>query len=397
MAVQREWFEKDYYATLGVDPKADAKTITRAYRKLAREHHPDANPDNARAEERFKEVSAAYDVVGDAEKRSEYDQARAMGPAAFGQAPGGGGGGGFGGFEGGAPGGFRFDVGGDGGFGDVLGNLFGRGRGAPRTRGTGPQRGADLEAELHLDFTDAVVGITTSLHLVSDAVCHTCAGTGAEPGTSPVTCPLCSGRGVVEDDQGFFAMSRPCPNCGGRGSIIEHPCPTCHGAGIERRPRDVKVRIPAGVSDRQRIRLKGRGDPGRNGGPPGDLFVTCRVATHPVFRMEGRNLRLTVPVTFAELALGADVEVPTLDGSRVKVRIPAGTRTGRTFRVKGRGVRSTKGDGDLLVAVEVAVPTRLSDAERSALEALAEAAVESPRGELFASVAAPAGASSSKP
>lgn len=385
MAVQREWFEKDYYAVLGVDPKADAKAITRAYRKLARENHPDAKPGDPAAEERFKEVSAAYDVVGDAEKRTEYDEARAMGPAAFGGAPGGVGG--FGGF--GAPGGqsFRFDVGGDGGFGDVLGNLFGRGARGGRSRGTGPQRGADLDAELHLDFGDAVTGLTTSLHLVSDAVCHTCAGTGAEPGTTSTSCPVCAGRGVVDDDQGFFAVSRPCPNCGGRGSIIEHPCHTCRGSGIERRPRDVKVRIPAGVSDGQRIRLKERGDPGRNGGPPGDLYVTCRVAADPVFRMEGRNLRLTVPVTFAEAALGGVVEVPALDGTLVKVKIPAGTRAGRTFRVKGRGVPAAKGPGDLLVTVEVAVPTRLSDAERAAVEALAAATSESPRAQLLERVA----------
>ena len=178
-------------------------------------------------------------------------------------------------------------------------------------------------------------------------------------------------------------MSRPCPNCAGRGVLIEHPCQTCRGIGIERRPREIKVRIPAGVSDGQRIRLKGRGDPGRNGGPPGDLFVTCRVEPHPLFRMDGRNLRLTVPVTFAEAALGADIEVPTIDGGTVKVRIPAGTRTGRTFRVKGRGVATAKGTGDLLVTVEVAVPTTLSDAERAAIEALAAAATESPRTHLF--------------
>lgn len=388
MAAQREWFEKDYYQVLGVPASADAKELTRAYRKLARENHPDANPGDAAAEERFKEISAAYDVVGDAEKRKEYDEVRAAGPsAAFG-----GRGGGPGGFGGPGGGGFTFDpstMAGGGGFGDVLGNLFGgggRGRGG-RSRGTGPQRGGDLEAELHLGFTDAVAGLTTTLHLVSDAVCHVCSGSGAEPGTTPTTCPVCSGRGTVDDDQGFFATSRPCPTCAGRGVLIEHPCANCRGVGIERRPREVKVRIPAGVSDGQRIRLKGRGDPGRNGGPPGDLFVTCRVDPHALFRMDGRDLRLTVPVTFAEAALGADVVVPTIDGATVKVRIPAGTRTGRTFRVKGRGVAASKGTGDLLVTVEVAVPTTLSDAERAAVEALAAAATESPRDHLFPPVA----------
>jgi molecular chaperone DnaJ len=381
MAAQREWFEKDYYAVLGVPETADAKEITRAYRKLARQNHPDSKPGDSAAEERFKEASVAYDVIGDAEKRKEYDEVRRLGPlGAVGGAPGGGGG--FGG-----PGGFTFDprdVAGAGGIGDVLGNLFGgggRGRG-PRGGGTGPQRGGDLDAELHLGFTDAVAGLTTSLHIVSDAVCHTCAGNGAEPGTLPTACPVCGGRGVVEDDQGFFATSRPCPNCAGRGVIIEHPCPTCRGRGVERRPRDVKVRIPAGVADGQRIRLKGRGDPGRNAGPPGDLFVTCRVEPHEVFRMNGRDLRLTLPITFPEAALGADVEAPTVDGPPVRLRIPAGTRTGRTFRVRGRGVATAKATGDLLVTVEVAVPSKLSDAERAAVQALAEAATESPRDHL---------------
>ena len=378
MAAQREWFEKDYYKVLGVTETADAKEITKAYRKLARENHPDAKPGDAAAEERFKEISAAYDVVGDAEKRHEYDEVRRLGPmGAFGGA------GGPGGFSGG-PGGFTFnvgDVGGAGGFGDVLGNLFGgggRARGG-RSRGTGPQRGGDLEAEMHLDFTDAVQGITTSLHLVSDAACSVCAGIGAEPGTVPRSCPTCGGRGSVEDDQGFFAMSRPCPGCGGRGSVIDSPCRNCRGTGVERRPREVNVRIPAGVRDGQRIRLKGRGDPGRNGGPAGDLYVTCRVAPHSLFRMDGRNLKLTVPVTFAEAALGATVEVPTIDGGTVKLRVPEGTPSGRTMRVKGRGVVTPKATGDLLVTVEVAVPAKLSPAEREAIEALAAAATESPR------------------
>ncbi|MFN8018652.1 MAG: molecular chaperone DnaJ [Acidimicrobiales bacterium] len=380
MNAPREWFEKDFYKVLGVDEKADAKEITRAYRKLARENHPDAKPGDAAAEERFKEVSAAYDVVGDPDKRKEYDEVRALGPM------GGFGGPGMGGFPGGGaggPGGFTFDMSG-GGIGDVLGSLFGAGGGrGGRSRAAGPQRGSDLEAELHLDFADAVAGLSTSLHIVSDAVCGTCSGSGAAPGTSPVRCTTCAGRGVVQDDQGMFAMSRPCPSCAGRGVRIESPCGTCRGSGVERRPREIKVRIPAGVHDGQRIRLKGRGDPGRQGGQPGDLYVTCRVAPHPVFAMDGRNLRVTVPVTFAEAALGADIEVPTIDGAVVKVRIPAGTRTGRTFRVKGRGVATKKGTGDLMVTVEVAVPAKLSDEERAAIEALAAAATESPRAHLF--------------
>jgi molecular chaperone DnaJ len=404
MTVQREWFEKDYYATLGVSKDADAKAITRAYRKLARENHPDAKPGDAAAEERFKEISAAYDVVGDAEKRKEYDEARAMGP--MGAMGGFGGGQGFpGGGRPGPGGSYTFDASdfaGAGGIGDVLGNLFGGGGGgfggggASRSRGPGPQRGADLEAQLHLSFRDAVRGIETTLHLVSDAVCHTCAGSGAEPGTLPVTCPVCAGRGVVQDDQGFFATTRPCPNCGGRGSIIEHPCHTCGGRGVERRPREVKVRIPAGVKDGRRLRIAGRGDPGRNGGPPGDLHVDCRVEPDPVFRMDGNDLRLTLPVTFAEAALGAVVAVPTLDGDQVKVRIPAGTRNGRTFRVRKRGVQAKRKTGDLLATIEVAVPSKLSDEERAAIEALAEVSTASPREHLLAETAAAGGSTTDR-
>jgi len=378
MAPQREWFEKDYYQVLGVSESADQKEVTRAYRKLARANHPDAKPGDTAAEERFKEISAAYDVIGDAEKRKEYDEVRKLGPvgAGFG-APGGG-------FRG--PGGFSFnadDLRGAGGIGDILGNLFGRG-GAGASRGPGPQRGPDLEATLHLDFVDAVKGITTAIHLTSDAPCSTCHGSGARPGSAPKRCPRCDGRGVLDENQGFFSFSQPCPACAGRGVIIEDPCPTCSGTGVERRPREVKVRIPAGVTDGQRIRLKGRGDPGRNGGPAGDLYVECLINPHPVFGIDGRNLTVAVPVTFAEAALGADIDVPTVDGATVKLRLPAGTRSGRTFRVKGRGVSTDKGAGDLLVTVEVAVPSKLSDEERKAVEALAAAGSESPRAHLYA-------------
>jgi molecular chaperone DnaJ len=370
MAPQREWFEKDYYRVLGVSDTASQKDIKTAYRKLSRQYHPDANPDDAAAEERFKEVSAAYDVVGDAEKRKEYDEVRKLGP--MGGMFGGAGGPGAGGP---GAGGFRFEDVGD--LGDVLGGLFGRGRrrgaqGGPG-RGTGPHRGPDLEAELHLDFEDAVHGLTTTIHLTSDAACSTCHGSGARPGTTPSTCPQCQGRGVVDDNQGFFSFSQPCPNCAGQGYLIEDPCPTCQGTGVERRPREVKVRLPAGVADGQRIRLKGRGGPGRNGGPPGDLYVTARVGPHAVFGRRGDDLTLTLPVTYPEAALGADVRVPTLDGGSVKLRIPAGTRSGRTLRVKGKGVAGPKKTGDLLVTVEVAVPQNMTDDERKAVEALAAA------------------------
>jgi molecular chaperone DnaJ len=364
---QREWFEKDYYKALGVAETATAKEITRAYRKLAKEHHPDSNPGS---EDRFKEISAAYDVLGDAEKRKAYDEVRHM--------PMGGGG-----FPGG-DGSFSFST---DDLGDLFGGLFGRGGAAgSRRRGgaTGPGRGADLEAELRLGFVDAVQGITTTVHLTSDAACDTCHGSGAAPGTSPRTCPRCSGRGVTDENQGFFSFSSPCRECGGRGSVIETPCPTCRGTGVTRRARQVKVRIPAGVEDGQRIRLKGRGGAGRNGGPAGDLYVVVHVDRHELFGRRGRDLTITVPITFAEAALGAEVSVPTL-GDPVTLKIPAGTRSGRTLRVKGRGVTSASANGaagDLLVSVEVAVPQKLSAAERKAIEALAAASDESPRAHL---------------
>ncbi len=370
MAPQREWFEKDYYRVLGVPGTASAKEIKSAFRKLSREYHPDANPGDTGAEERFKEVSAAYDVIGDADRRKEYDEVRRLGPAAAGF-PGGDG------FQGG---GFEFTDVGD--LGDLLGGLFGR-QGRGRSRGTGPHRGQDLETELHLSFEDAAAGVTTAVHLTSEAPCHTCHGSGAKPGTSPRQCAHCGGRGVVSDNQGPFSFSSPCPVCGGRGVTVEDPCPTCRGSGIERRPREVKVRIPTGVDDGQRIRLKGRGGPGRNGGPAGDLYVVVGVRPHPLFGRTGRDLTLTVPVTFAEAALGADITVPTLVHGPVTLRIPAGTRSSRTFRVKGKGVAGPKGAGDLLVTVEVAVPSKLSTAERKAVEALHAASEgESPRAHL---------------
>ncbi len=374
MDAQREWFEKDYYAVLGVAADASQKELTKAYRKLARENHPDTNKGDAAAEERFKEISAAYDVVGDADKRAKYDEVRRLGAVGGGFGGGPGGPGGFGGgFGGGAEG---VDL------GDLLGNLFGgRGR-RNQGRSAGPARGANLETELHLAFEDALAGVTTSVHLVSDAVCSTCHGNGAEPGSDVVVCPQCAGRGVIDENQGLFSFSQPCPRCAGQGMVVSDPCHTCGGSGIERRPRTVKVKIPAGVTDGQRIKVKGRGGPGRNGGPPGDLFVVVHVGRHALFGRKGRNLTLTVPITFTEAALGADIKVPTLAGEPVTIRIPAGTSSGRTFKVKGRGAVTDKGKGDLLVTVEVVVPEKLSADERTAVEALAEATTASPRAHL---------------
>ncbi|NCY16612.1 MAG: molecular chaperone DnaJ [Actinobacteria bacterium] len=379
MAPQREWFEKDYYKVLGVSEKAPAKDITRAYRKLARELHPDANPGDAAAEERFKEVSAAYDVVGDETRRKEYDEVRAMGPmgaAGFG-GPGGPGGAGFRP----GPGGFTFE-GGD--ISDLLGGMFGGGgrRGGRAGRGTGPQRGADLEASLHLPFREAVAGVETTLHITSDMPCGTCHGSGSRPGTSRTTCANCHGRGVLDDNQGMFSFSQPCGACGGEGSVITDPCPTCRGRGIERRPREVRVRIPAGVADGQRIRLAGRGGAGRNGGPAGDLHVLVHVDADALFGRDGRNLTIVVPVTFSELALGVKLTVPTLDDKPVTLKIPAGTPTNKVFRVKGRGVATKKGTGDLLVTVQVTVPAELTKEQRSAIEALADTLPAAPRDHL---------------
>lgn len=369
MPPQHEWIEKDFYKVLGVAKDASEKDITKAYRQLARTYHPDKNPGDAEAEERFKEISAAYDVISDPVRRSEYDELRRLGPL------GGMGGGDFGGSRP-RSGATNFDV---GDLGDLLGGLFGeRGRSSQGARTT-PSAGADLEATLHLSFDDALNGVTTSVHLTSEAPCGTCKGSGAKPGTSPAVCRNCSGRGVLDDNQGLFSFSQPCPACGGRGRVVTDPCPTCHGSGLERRPRQIKVRIPAGVKDRQRIRLKGRGAPGRAGGPAGDLFVIVEVAEHEMFGRKGEHLTINVPVTFTELALGSKLAVPTIAGGAVTLRIPPGTPTGKTFRVKGKGPVTAKGAGDLLVTVEVAVPTKLSDRQREALEALDRVLIESPR------------------
>src|SRR6266540_1383536 len=353
MAPQREWFEKDYYAVLGVSPSASDKDIARAYRKLAKEYHPDARPGDKEAEERFKEVSAANDVLADPEKRKDYDEVREM--VAHGMGPGSfvGPGGGFGGFEG-----ATFDFGDAGGLGDLFGNLFGGGGRRRGRQAAGPQRGADLETELSLDFLDAVHGVTASVSVTSDAPCSRCGGSGAEPGTFP----------------------QVCPTCGGRGQVIEHKCKKCKGSGVERRRRTVKVRIPAGVRDGQRIRVKGRGAAGRNGGPPGDLYVVVHVGSHPIFGRSGaKNLTVRVPVTFAEAALGAQVKVPTLDGP-VTVKVPPGTQSGKTVRVRGRGIKPARGEpGDLLVTFDVQVPSELSAEERAAVEALAQKLHENPR------------------
>jgi molecular chaperone DnaJ len=367
MAPQREWFEKDYYQVLGVPSTATDKEITRAYRKLAKQYHPDANPGS---EDRFKEISAAYDVLGSPDTRKEYDEVRRLGPMAGGL-------GGFGRPGSGAGGAGTFRVEDLGDLGDLFGGIFG-GRNR-RTRG--PQRGADVETELHLSFEDAIRGVTATVNVPQDVRCHTCNGTGAAPGTATNVCDRCNGRGVLADNQGLFSLSTVCPKCNGRGTVVETPCPTCHGTGTERRNRQVKVRIPAGVENGQRIRVKGRGAAGQGMAPPGDLYVTVHTGRHPVFGRRGQNLTITVPVTFPEAALGTVVTVPTLD-EPVKVRIPPGTASGTTLRVRGRGVPSGKNGskpGDLLVKVDVLVPTDLNDEQRAAVESLAKVTDSAPR------------------
>ena len=303
-------------------------------------------------------MSSAYDVLGDDDKRAEYDEVRRLGPATMGGRPGG-------------SDGFSFNVGDmGGGLGDVLGGMFARGRGRGGSSGVQPRRGADISAQLTVDFADAVTGLETTLYLTTDAQCSTCHGSGAKPGTSPRVCGNCQGRGVTDDNQGMFSFSSPCHLCSGTGRLIDERCDTCRGGGVEKRPREVKTRLPAGVKDGQTIRLKGRGGPGRNSGPNGDLLVELKVMPHHIFGRSGVNLTVAVTIAFADAALGADIQVPTLSGPTVTLRVKAGTQSGTRHRVKGKGIDTLKERGDLIVTVNVEVPTELSDAERFAVEQL---------------------------
>ncbi len=391
----REWIDKDFYRELGVSSDASAEEIKKAYRKLARENHPDANPGNEEAERRFKAVSEAYGVLSDPDKRKEYDEARSLfgsGGAGGFNFPGGGRGGGPGG-PGGAGG---FDLGdifgqgttsggaGFGGLGDMLGNLFGRRGGAAGTATRG-QRGADVETDVRIEFAEAVRGATLPLRLSSPATCGTCHGNGARPGTGPRTCPTCSGVGLVNRSQGAFAFSEPCRDCRGRGTIIDQPCQECGGEGVSDRTRTLTVRIPPGVDDNQRIRLAGQGEPGRGGAPAGDLYVRVHVRPHEVFGRSGNDLTITLPVDFSEVALGTTVTVPTLD-SKVSLKVPAGTSSGRVLRVRGKGITRRDGtQGDLLVTVQVVVPGKLDAKARKALERYAETVADTdPRPEITA-------------
>ncbi len=361
-----DWATKDFYQVLGVSKDAKADEIKKAYRKLARANHPDSKPGDKAAEERFKAIAEAYDVIGDDQKRKQYDELRAMGGGAFGPFTTGGGpttfdlGDLFGGGGGGAQ---------SGNLGDILGGVFGGG--GARTRRRASRRGADIETDTTISFTDAIDGVTVSLRLASEAPCRVCHGTGAQPGSQPVSCPDCGGSGSrVASMGGAFTLNETCPTCRGRGIYVDKPCSTCHGSGRGLSDRAIQARIPAGVKDGQRIRLKGKGAPGENNGPSGDLFVVVHVAPHPIFGRSGDNLTVIVPVAFDEAALGAEVAVPTLGGGRVTVKLPPGTPNGRTFRVRGKGATRKDGTrGDLLVTVEVQVPAQLSEEARTAVEA----------------------------
>jgi molecular chaperone DnaJ len=360
----------ELYKTLGVSKKATDEEIKKAYRKLARQYHPDRNPDDAEAEERFKEISAAYDVLGDPEKRKEYDEGGVFA--------------GFGGEGGGAP--FGTGPGGFGGFdfGDILGGVFNRGGGGrPQAQQV---RGRDLETEVSLSFDQAINGAQISVTVPKASRCGTCHGSGAKPGTSPTTCPRCEGRGVEAQGQGFFSISQPCSQCGGSGQIVEDPCPTCGGSGLTQQTKRYKVNVPAGVKDGTRIRLAGKGESGPRGGPPGDLYVTTRVASSPVFkRLDGGNLEVTVPISVVEAIRGGTIEVPTLNGTK-KIKVAPGTKHGAIQRLRGEGPPKPKGAGrgDIRYRLEIAIPAELSEEQSEAVEKLAEAMNGSdPRAELL--------------
>jgi molecular chaperone DnaJ len=377
----------DYYKTLGVDKKATPEEVKKAYRKLARQYHPDRNPDDKKAETRFKEISQAYDVLGDPDKRKQYDSG--SGPFATGAGPGGG----FGGF-----GNFDFDA---SSMGDILSNLFGGGGGGAgggaRTR-TKPraEKGADLEAQVSISFDQTVSGAQVPLQVPMHATCATCRGTGAKPGTTPKVCPRCEGRGIETQGQGMFSISQPCSLCGGAGTVIEEPCPTCHGSGAVRTVKKMRVNIPAGVREGSRIRLPGKGEPGRAGGPPGDLYLVTHVSPSPLFTRKGENLEVEVPLSIPEALRGAEVQVPTLNG-RKTLRVKPGTTHGTVQRLRGEGppkLGKPSEHGDIHYRFVIDVPEKLNDEQEQAVEALSRTLDSDPRARLFANGAG-AGASSS--
>ena len=363
----------NYYDVLGVKKDASADEIKKAFRKLARKHHPDAGGE----EEKFKEINEAYEVLSDKEKRSQYDQygqyfsggvPPGYGAGAPGHGPAGGGG-----YQ-------TVNMNDLGDLGDIFGSVFGGGGGRGRGRGGGrrqaqpqPQRGRDVQLDLDLTFEQAFVGTSTAVEVDAIESCSTCGGTGAKPGTGQTTCPACGGSGVTSEGQGMFGFSRACPRCGGEGTVIEQPCTTCRGQGKVRRRKPVTVNVPAGATAGGKLRFKGKGEPGVNGGPAGDLYVATRIKPHPFYSRDGADVLLELPVSVSEAALGAEIRVPAPDGSKVKLKIPAGTQPDKVFRIRGKGAPHLKGtgSGDLKVKAHVVVPKELTDAQREALMSLA--------------------------
>ena len=362
----------DYYKTLGVEKKASAEEIKKAYRKLARQYHPDRNPDDKNAEARFKEISQAHDVLGDPEKRKQYDSG--TGPFTTGA----GADGGFGGF-----GNFDFDA---SSMGDILSNLFGGSASGRKVR-TKPraEKGADLEAQVSITFDQAVAGAQVPLQVPMHATCETCRGTGAKPGTTPIVCPRCEGRGIETQGQGMFSISQPCSRCGGAGTVIEDPCPTCKGSGAVRTVKRMRVNIPAGVREGSRIRLAGKGEPGRNGGPAGDLYLITHVTPSPLFTRKGDNLEVEVPLSIPEALRGAEVQVPTLNGTKT-LRVRPGTAHGTVQRLRGEGppkLGKNSEHGDIHYRFVIDVPEKLSKEQEQAVEALSKTMPDDPRAGLF--------------
>jgi molecular chaperone DnaJ len=339
------------YEELGVPKNASAADLKKAYRKLVQQYHPEKNPGDAEAEKRFKEIQHAYDVLSDPEKRKQYDT--------------------FGSRNGGGPGPTTFDFG-DFDLGDIFGGLFGGGRGrGGREQQQRGQRGADVDVEVRVSFEDSLKGLQTTVPVTLELACHTCHGTGAAPGTAPKRCPHCNGPGIVASPQGLFALQQPCPNCRGNGTVVDTPCPTCHGSGRERRTKRFTVRIPAGVRDGTKIKLKGKGEAGFGGAPAGDLYVVTRVEPSKVYERRGDDLVVNVPVSYATVALGGTVEVPTPEGP-VSLKVPAGTEDGKLLRIKGRGAPNVKGggQGDVLARIKIEVPKRVNKKQREVLEQL---------------------------
>lgn len=370
---------KDLYKLLGVAENASGEEIKKAYRKLAKQYHPDANPGDAAATERFKEISEAYSVLSDAEKRKQYDQMRKYGsfggfggPSARGRGPAGARGPASGGT--GATGGFSFEDLSGGGIGDIFSSIFDLGKRRGASRAQGPERGQTIEYAVEVPFTMAARGGKLTITVPVTEICHTCAGSGAAPGTSPTTCPECRGSGSVTFGQGGFAVSRPCPACYGRGTIPTDPCPTCHGQGQLRQQKQIQITVPAGVDTGSKLRLSGQGEPGAAGGARGDLILTFRVQSHRFFSREGLDVHCVVPINVAQATLGSRIRVRTVDGKQVVLRVPPGTQSGTRFRIKGQGVEKDGQRGDQFVRVNVTVPDKLSEEEESLMREFASAA-----------------------